>query len=171
MPEVQKPHWAAKCSMNAVCRGCRLGPSLRPIAVSTSRPLQVSASVRQERCGSPSTSTVHTPHVPCPQPYLGDVSPTPRRSTLSKLSPPSTNTALSDPLSRNWTGVLATARSLTRLPEEKTPQVDRQHLAPVPGARQRVVCRLGAFARHGERRGDAGRVEAAVLQRALHRAR
>ena len=58
--------------MKAVCSGCSFGPSASPIAVSTDRPAQVSASVRQASCGSPSISTVQTPQVPWPQPNFGD---------------------------------------------------------------------------------------------------
>ena len=39
----------------------------------------------QERCGSPSISTVQTPQVPCPQPNFGEVSPTPSRSAVEQV--------------------------------------------------------------------------------------
>jgi hypothetical protein len=75
MPGVQKPHCAAKPSMNASWRGWKALPWRRPAAVSTARPAQASASIRQARWGSPSISTVQAPQVPCPQPALGEVSP------------------------------------------------------------------------------------------------
>ena len=136
MPGVQKPHWAAKWSMKACCSGCRSGPFASPSRSRPRGPRSVSASVRQERCGSPSISTVQTPQVPWPQPYFGAVSPTPvaeaRRagSRRRRRTPPT-----SAPLWRNWTGVL---RHRAGSPEQQAAQMHRQHLAPVPGAGDRV---------------------------------
>src|SRR5688572_32921430 len=53
--------------------------------VSTERPAQSSASVRQERCGSPSTSTAQAPHSPSSQPCLVPVRPSSSRSTSSSV--------------------------------------------------------------------------------------
>ena len=35
MPDVQKPHWAAKPSMKACCSGCKRAVGVRPSSVST----------------------------------------------------------------------------------------------------------------------------------------
>ena len=61
-------------SRNACCSGCRVSPSARPSTVTTSLPSACTASIRQERTGSPSTSTVHAPHTPCSQPRCVPVS-------------------------------------------------------------------------------------------------
>src|SRR6185503_10545288 len=53
--------------------------------VSTERPAQSSASVRQERRGSPSTSTAQAPHSPSSQPCLVPVRPRSSRSTSSSV--------------------------------------------------------------------------------------
>ena len=147
----------------------QVGPVRRGPARSRSRgPRQVSASVRQDSCGSPSISTVHTPQVPCPQPNFGDVSPTPRRSALSRLAPPSTKTALSPPLCLNWTAVLVILLTLVRAAGA---QVDGQDFAAVPGGRDGIVRGRDAFRGDGDRGRDAGVVERTAFQRALHRAR
>ena len=77
IPVVQNPHWAAKWSMNARCSGWRPSAPGSESAVSTERPSQVAASVMQARRGSPSTTTVQAPQVPCRQPCLieSDVEP------------------------------------------------------------------------------------------------
>src|SRR5215467_7124604 len=48
--------------------------------------LAEAAGVRHERTGLPSSSTVHAPHCPSPQPYLVPVMPRRLRSTESRLS-------------------------------------------------------------------------------------
>ncbi len=64
-PGVQKPHWNAKCSMNASCSTESVPSALsRPSTVVTSTPAACTARVRQDRADSPSISTVQVPHQP-----------------------------------------------------------------------------------------------------------
>src|SRR4029450_6186913 len=60
--------------------------------------------VTQERVAWPSTSTVHAPHCPSPQPYLLPVRPSSYRSTERRLSAASPSTSCVVPLTRrgNW---------------------------------------------------------------------
>ena len=55
------------------------------------------------------------------------------------------------------------------VPLQQALQVHRDHLAPVPGARDRVGRGRGAFGRDRDRRRDAGLIERAAFQRALDR--
>ena len=64
MPGVQKPHCVANASAKARCSGCGTPFLARPLVVFISTPLQVSASVRQERRSSPSMITEQAPHEP-----------------------------------------------------------------------------------------------------------
>src|SRR3954453_17720561 len=84
-PGVQKPHCSAWHSRNASCTGCSTcppRPSSRasPSTVVTPWPSPWTASIRQERTGSPTTSTVHAPQTPCSQPTCVPVSPRSCRS-------------------------------------------------------------------------------------------
>src|SRR6266853_1423815 len=63
-PGVQYPHWNASCSTNASCTGCSPPSAARPSIVVTSRPSQVTASVRHASTRLPSTRTVHAPQQP-----------------------------------------------------------------------------------------------------------
>src|SRR5687768_5484424 len=57
--------------------------------------------VTQERAAAPSSSTVHAPHCPSPQPYLLPVSPKSPRRIASRLSPGSASTSRLVPLTRS----------------------------------------------------------------------
>src|SRR5262245_23450158 len=117
-------------------------------------------------------STVQTPQVPCPQPYFGAVSPTPLRSAVSRFAPPSTKTATSLPLWRNWTGVLVIrALPSARDAEQQAPQLARQDFAPIPVPPPRAARRLHAFRRCRDRGGDPASIQSAPFERALDRAR
>src|ERR1700683_3185408 len=131
--------------MKAFCRGCKSGPRRSPAAVSTDLSAQLSASVRQERRGAPSISTVQVPQVPCQQPPLTDKSPTVSRSTSSRLAPLSTKAATSSPLRRNWIGVFIGASCLAGA-DEQPAQMDGKDFAPPPGAGDGVVDRRGGVA-------------------------
>src|SRR5262245_52047653 len=113
-------------------------------------------------------STVQTPQVPCPQPYFGAVSPTPLRSAVSRFAPPSTKTATSLPLWRNWTGFLVIrALPSDRDAKQQAPQMDRQDFAPIPVARDGIAGRLHAFRRCRDRSGDPASIQSAPFERAL----
>ena len=82
---MQKPHCSAWHSRKPPAPGAaparRGGPSrARPSTVVTSCPSTWTASIRHERTGSPSTSTVHAPQTPCSQPTCVPVSPRSWRS-------------------------------------------------------------------------------------------
>ena len=66
MPAVQNPHWSAWCSWNAALQR----PGCEALDRAHSQPSAWTASVRQERTGSPSSWTVHAPQTPCSQPDL-----------------------------------------------------------------------------------------------------
>ena len=68
-PGVQKPHCSPWHSANACCTGLIASGSLpMPSTVVISWACAVTANIRQERIGWPSTSTVHAPQTPCSQP-------------------------------------------------------------------------------------------------------
>ena len=48
-------------------------------------PATAETGVMQERVGSPSTRTVHEPHMPMPQPNFVPVRPSSSRSTQSRM--------------------------------------------------------------------------------------
>src|SRR2546428_3825623 len=87
IPGVQKPHCSACASRKAACRGWRSAPppGVRPSTVVSSTPSACTASIRQERTGSPSSSTVQAPHTPCSQPTCVPLSPRSwRRKSLTR---------------------------------------------------------------------------------------
>src|SRR5205085_4344677 len=69
--------------MKACCTGCSASGVRSPSSVVTSRPATPAAGIAHERAPMPSTSTVHAPHSPRPQPYLGPLSCRSLRSTAS----------------------------------------------------------------------------------------
>jgi hypothetical protein len=71
MPDVQNPHWVAKSSRNAAWTSSS-SPSgdATPSSVLTFAPATVSTATRQLSVGRPSSSTVHEPQLPVPQPRL-----------------------------------------------------------------------------------------------------
>src|SRR5882757_394512 len=75
MPEVQYAHWKAPASRNASCTGCSAPSFSSPSMVVMDFPAASPTGNKHERLGVPSTSTVHAPHCPSPQPYLLPVSP------------------------------------------------------------------------------------------------
>src|SRR6202163_1364236 len=69
--------------MNAVCSGCnRPGPP-RPSSVTIFLPPMVATGITLERIALPSTSTVHAPHWPRPQPKRGPCRPRSSRNAYS----------------------------------------------------------------------------------------
>jgi len=70
-------HWKPPCSTNACCSGCSVPSRASPSMVVTSFPSTSLSEVRQERTAVRSTTTVHEPQSPTPQPYLVPVSPGP----------------------------------------------------------------------------------------------
>src|SRR5687768_2322662 len=78
--------------MNACCSGCSRPPRSSPSIVVTALPAAFATGVWQARTARPSTSTVHAPHWPSPQPYLLPVSASSSRSTLRRLRSPATST-------------------------------------------------------------------------------
>ena len=81
MPGVQKPHWAPPDSAKARCSGWR---PFNPSIVSTFVPAAWATGTRHELTACPSTSTVHAPHSPSPQPSFVPVSPQSSRRTSSR---------------------------------------------------------------------------------------
>ena len=76
MPGVQKPHCRPWVSRKACCSGwSSSGLSARPSTVCDLVPSAWTASIRQERTGSPSSSTVQAPQTPCSQPTWVPVRP------------------------------------------------------------------------------------------------
>src|SRR6267142_854642 len=85
MPGVQKPHCNPWQARNASCSGLNPSPGVSPSIVVTAAPSHCTASSRQARALSPSSSTVHAPHTPCSQPTCVPVSPrSSRRKSLSE---------------------------------------------------------------------------------------
>src|SRR5437763_2147085 len=84
MPGVQKPHCSPWQARNASCSGLSPSAGVSPSIVVTVAPSHCTASSKQARALSPSTSTVQAPHTPCSQPTWVPVSPrSSRRKSLS----------------------------------------------------------------------------------------
>src|SRR6478736_924193 len=74
-PGVQNPHWRPWHSVNACCTGLiRPASGARPSTVVITWSWAVTANIRHERIGWPSTRTVQAPHTPCSQPTWVPVS-------------------------------------------------------------------------------------------------
>src|SRR6218665_2102295 len=58
----------------------------RPSSVVMLRPATPCAGITQDRAATPSTCTVHAPHCPSPQPYLGPLRPRSLRSRCSSVA-------------------------------------------------------------------------------------
>ena len=86
-PGVQYEHWNAVWSTNACWIGCRLAVrALDPLDRQRSRrPRRAAPGAGSSSTGRPSSSTVHAPHIPIPQPSRGPVSPTSFRSTSRRV--------------------------------------------------------------------------------------
>ena len=78
----------------------RKGPSM----VVTDEPSQATAKVMQERCGAPSTSTVHAPHTPCSHDRWVPVSPSSRRTKSPRCIRGSTRAVTGSPLTTSEIG-------------------------------------------------------------------
>ena len=63
-PGMQKPHCIAPVSRNACCTGEGLPAQAKPSIVVTRIPETLSTKERQDRTGSPSSSTVQEPQTP-----------------------------------------------------------------------------------------------------------
>ena len=63
MPGVQKPHWLAPASTNALVHRV-LSSGVSPSTVVTERPATRRTAVTQATRGAPSTQTVQQPHCP-----------------------------------------------------------------------------------------------------------
>ena len=75
IPGVQMPHWAPPVVRNARCSSSRpwrwrVSAGARPSTVRISAFVTWQNGTRHESTGAPSTSTVHAPHSPSPQPSL-----------------------------------------------------------------------------------------------------
>src|SRR3990172_1833482 len=104
MPGVQKPHWLAPLSTNALAQPRRVSGG-RPSNVSTARPAKRVAGWAHETTGRPSTMTVHAPHEPSgAQPSFIERSPHASRSSSSRLDPSGTATSTTRPLSVSCMG-------------------------------------------------------------------
>src|SRR3954453_4199557 len=83
--------------MKACCTACRSSPPPSPAAVTTSPPSWATASARQDSVRLPSSRTVHAPHCPWSQPFLGEVTPSRSRSASRREVRVSTVTVRSRP--------------------------------------------------------------------------
>src|SRR5215469_18763050 len=92
MPEVQYPHCIAPSSRKACWTGCRWSPLASPSMVIVDLSATVLTGIWQERRAFPSTSTVHAPHCPSPQPYLLPVRSNCSRKTESRVASGSAST-------------------------------------------------------------------------------
>src|SRR5512141_3216105 len=98
--------------MKACCSGCSLPPGASPSMVTISLPATRRSGVTHERTALPSTSTVHAPHSPSPQPCLAPVSCSAVRSVHSSVAPSSAATAAARPRPRCLALVLRAASLL-----------------------------------------------------------
>src|SRR3954465_8401085 len=107
-PGVQNPHCRAWHSRKASCTGCSICPPCpssvaSPPTLCSWCPSAWPASIRHERIGRPSTSTVHAPHTPCSQPTCVPVSPRSWRSTSDSSRRAGTRTSRVAPLTERRT--------------------------------------------------------------------
>ena len=122
--------------MKAAWIGCRSGPSAMPEAVSIVPTSQATA--KGQAAEARLAVDEHSAHAAgALAAAVFRRSRGPRRRVVSRLSAGSTNAARSDPLSRNWTGSLAIVPSQDSRGEQPA-EMDRQHLASVPLAGDRV---------------------------------
>ena len=84
MPLMQYPHCTACSSMNALCSGCNWPGPPRPSSVTIFLPAMVATGITHERVALPSTSTVHAPHWPRPQPKRGPCRPRSSRNAYNR---------------------------------------------------------------------------------------
>jgi len=91
MPGVQNPHCIAPWSTNAVWIKSGSPSFIKPSTVLISFPSASTAKTKQESIGIPSTSTVHDPQAPRPQPSLVPVSPNSSRKTSRSVLDDSTS--------------------------------------------------------------------------------
>src|SRR5215475_12927578 len=88
------------------------GPGATPSMVVMAYPSACTASIRQERAGTPSMSTVQAPHTPCSQPACAPVSNKRSRRQSSRLMRGSTSTVRVSPLTVNSTRMRALSGSI-----------------------------------------------------------
>src|SRR5690606_34866852 len=160
IPGVQKPHCTAPCATKASRSASARGSAASPSMVATWRPSQSTANIRQAFTDTPSTTIVHAPHSPSPQPYLVPVRPSTSRIIVSALMSTGTVARVLTPFRVN------SMSCLSGMVEHPSRHVVDQFLA-VPGAGAHVVDRVHLVAgRFGGPR-DGGRVEPLSLERLL----
>ena len=141
MPGVQKPHCVPPCSTSACWIGCSRPAVTAPSMVTMSRPGASSASIRQAFTAAPSTSTVHVPQLPLPQPSLVPVRPMRSRSRSSSVSRVSARTVCCSPLTVQVMGVFMRSTSTPSCRAAVGERARRQHRdqrAAVVGGAARV---------------------------------
>ncbi len=98
-PGLQNPHWAPPCTVQAICRACRLSGVPMPSMVVTRAPSSTRVIlVMQARTTLPSRITEQQPHCPWPQPTLVPVSFSCSRRTSESIVSGSAMTVLGSPL-------------------------------------------------------------------------
>src|SRR5579864_3382733 len=94
--------------------------------------------VLHDRTAEPSSSTVHAPHWPSPQPYLVPVSSRRSRKTFSRVSSGATSTVCSFPLTKRVSAIpktSASAPSFIRFGERRATSLSQRNVVrrrPLP---------------------------------------
>src|SRR5450631_1522598 len=156
-PGVQKPHCTAPFLVKLFLRASPIGLVTKPSIVTSSRPSQSTANIRQEFTVSPSTRIVQAPHSPSPQAYLVPVRPIWSRSMSSALIWAATATRRSTPFSLN---VMSTVADMNQHPLQDV----MDELAPIPVGRAKVADRMNIARGRRYSRFDGGVDERFALE-------
>src|SRR5450631_1096566 len=159
-PGVQKPHCTAPFLVKLFLRASPIGLVTKPSIVTSSRPSQSTANIRQEFTVSPSTRIVQAPHSPSPHAYLVPVSPIPSRSMSSALIWAATVTRRSTPFSLN---VISTVADMDQHPLQDV----MDELAPIPVRRAHIADWMNVASGRRQGRFDGSIVERFAFEGSL----
>src|SRR5262245_47462076 len=109
-PLRQKPHCAARSSMNACWTGCGCSIVPRPSSLLIAARAACDTGVTHDRTARPPTITVHAPHCPRPQPNFGPFSARSSLSTYNSGVAGSTSTVCGRPLTFSVMAIRPTDR-------------------------------------------------------------
>src|SRR6188474_2980095 len=127
-------------------------------------PSACTASIRQDRAGSPSTRIVQAPHTPCSQPACVPVRPMVSRRQSSSVERGSTSTSIVLPLTCNSTRMPASG-CLIACVEDRTARQGGGNAPAVGGTGVEVIHRLEVLGGGGDRGAHRRLVEARSHQR------
>ena len=160
MPGVQKPHCAAKLSMKAVWIGCRLRAGFQPVRGldRTARDRLGERDAGEMRLAVDQHGADPAGALPAAEFRRGVADAIAQRGEQVRAAIDEHRDVVAVMLELDGRFHACSARS-----RQQALQMHRHHLAPIPGAGDRVGRRLGALGRNRDRRRDAALVERACL--------